>query len=398
MSTKVKNFNLLFMILLMTFTIGQIASIIFVPALPKVTAVFNCTDATIQWSVSSFMFGLAFSQFVYGPFSDKHGRRITLSIGVMIGLVGTVICLLAFSPAMLIIGRLVQGIGLGVGSAMSYVILRDLFVDEELARYGSILGMLAPAFGGIAPILGGYLASFFGWRSIFIFLLAYGFLLWILVTFLLQETKVIDKDKQSNFKDIVNDFRILLSSKVFLGYTLCTLLAYSGFMAFYTLGPYLLAEFGVSTVASGWLLAVSDLAIVVGSAINIMFVVKYGINKMMFIGTALMILAGCLLLISKLFGYVNTPQTVIPVFIFAFGAVLNMCNAFSGALSPFPEVSGTAGGLLSGMQILGGAIGCSIVAILATFDKETVLSGIYIVLGIITFLALKMATGKKQKE
>jgi Bcr/CflA subfamily drug resistance transporter len=397
MTNKIKHFKLFFTILLMFFTIGQISSVIYVPALPKITEAFKCTDAIIQWSVSSFMFGFAFSQFIYGSFSDKYGRRKTLSIGILIGLIGSVVCMLALTPAILIIGRLIQGFGLGVGGAMGYIVLRDLFAGSELARYGSILGMAAPLMVGIAPILGGYLETFFGWRSIFCFILLYGLFIWLAVTFLFQETKVVVKDKQMNMKSVFSDFRMLLSNRIFLGYTLCNLFAYSGFMAFYTIGPYLLAELGVSTIASGWLIALLDVAIIVGSTINIIFVIKFGINKMMFLGIAFMLIAGIIMLTCDLLGYVNAFEIIFPAFIFALGAVLIMCNAFSGAMTPFPEVSGTAGGLLGGLQMLGGAVGCSIVALFTTFDKEILLSSIYIILGIISIIALKMSTAKKIK-
>ena len=382
----------------MFFTIGHISSVIYVPALPKITEAFKCTDAIIQWSVSSFMFGFAISQFIYGSFSDKYGRRMTLSIGIFIGLAGSVACMLAYSPSMLIIGRLVQGFGLGVGGAMGYIVLRDLFAGSELARYGSILGMAAPLMVGIAPILGGYLDTFFGWRSIFCFILLYGLFIWFAVTFLLQETKVIVKGKQMNLKSVFNDFCMLLSNKIFLGYTLCNIFAYTGFMAFYVLGPYLLAELGITTIASGWLIALLDVAIIVGSTINIIFVIKFGINKMMFLGITFMIIAGVIMLTCDLLGYINTLEVILPAFIFALGAVLIMCNAFSGAMTPFPEVSGTAGGLLGGLQMLGGAVGCSIVVLFTTLDKEILLSCIYIILGIISAIALRMAISAKLKE
>jgi len=118
---------------------------------------------------------------------------------------------------------------------------------------------------------------------------------------------------------------------------------------------------------------------------------------MMFLGIAFMLIAGIIMLTCDLLGYVNAFEIIFPAFIFALGAVLIMCNAFSGAMTPFPEVSGTAGGLLGGLQMLGGAVGCSIVALFTTFDKEILLSSIYIILGIISIIALKMSTAKKIK-
>ncbi|MCK4608811.1 MAG: multidrug effflux MFS transporter [Gammaproteobacteria bacterium] len=392
---QINNFKLFFTILLLFFTIGQISSVIYVPALPYITKALRCSDSTIQWTVSIFMLGFAFSQFIYGPFSDNYGRKKTLMIGIFLGLIGSLFCIFTTTPIMLMIGRFIQGFGFGVGGALGYIVLRDLFIDTELARYGSILGMMAPLMVGIAPILGGYLQHLLGWRSIFVFLFVYGFILWVTIIFLFQETKHNVNKRKSSPLNTLNIFKSLLSNKIFLGYTLCNICAYGGFMAFYTLGPFLLTNIGISAVGTGWLVALLDLAIIVGSVVNIIFVRKIGINKMMFIGTMLMIFSGIVMLAADLLHFVNVIEIMLPAFTFALGAILIMCNAFSGAMTPFPEASGAAGGLLGGLQMLGGTLSSAAVAVFTTFDKEILLSSIYLILGVISILALKSLANPK---
>ncbi len=258
--------------------------------------------------------------------------------------------------------------------------------------------MAAPLMVGIAPILGGYLQHFFGWRSVFVFLCVYGAILWFVVVCLFQETKASISSKKISLVSILDNFMLLLRSKTFVGYTLCAVCAYGGFMAFYTLGPFLLAHAGIGPIGIGWLVALLDVGIIVGSIINIIFVQKVGINKMMFVGTFLMLIAGLSMLTADLLHFVNTAEIMIPAFTFALGAILLMCNAFSGAMTPFPEASGAAGGLLGGFQMLGGAVASSVVALFTTFDREILLSSIYIVLGLISILALKFLATKVGKE
>lgn len=374
----------------MFFTIGQIASVIYVPALPNITQSFHCSPAVIQWSIATFMLGFAVSQFIYGPLSDCYGRKKILAVGMFLGLIGSTVCLLSTSPITLILGRFIQGCGFGVGGALAYIVLRDLFTGTELAKFCSILGMAAPLMVGVAPILGGYLQSFFGWRSIFLFLLLYGFFLWLVILFLFPETKHTAAKNKTNLPNILNNFKMLLSHKIFVGYALCNVFAYGGFMAFYTIGPFLLAQAGLSSVGTGWLVALLDGAIIVGSVINIIFVKNLGINKMIFIGLILMILAGLAALTTYVLGTINAAEVIIPAFIFALGAILIMCNAFSGALTPFPEVSGSAGGLAGGLQMLGGTLASSVAALFTTINRELLLASIYITLGILSFVALKV--------
>ena len=94
---------------------------------------------------------------------------------------------------------------------------------------------------------------------------------------------------------------------------------------------------------------------------------------MMFVGTSLMLIAGVSMLISELLGVFNVIEIIMPVFIFALGSILIMCNAFSGAMTPFPKVSGAAGGLLGGLQMLGGTLSSSMVALFTTLDQKILL-------------------------
>ena len=101
-----------------------------------------------------------------------------------IGVIGSIICSISNSPELLIIGRLVQGIGMGVGATLGRAIMRDLFSGSDLAKFGSVLAIGTTLMVGSAPLIGGYFQHYLGWRSVFGFLAIYSAIIWFLVCFL----------------------------------------------------------------------------------------------------------------------------------------------------------------------------------------------------------------------
>ena len=398
-TTKAKiNYKTLFPILLMFFTIGQMTSDMYVPSMPAITSMLHTTTSMIQWSMSAYMLSFSLSQLVYGPLADHYGRKMAILIGVGIGVGGSFICYGAISPGMLIVGRLIQGIGMGAGITLGSTISRDLFSGSKLAKVGSLMGIGTTIVIGSSPILGGYFQHYLGWRSVFGFLSIYTVILWFLVCFLLPETSPDNKPKKLRFKKVFSHYWTLLTSKTFLGYTLCTTFAYAGCLAFYTMSTFLLQEkVGLSPIAYGWSCIVITLAFLIGSIVNVHFVTKVGINFMMFVGTVFMVIAGSSMLIAALLGYMNLFVIVIPAMIYGFGAIFLICNAFAGAVTPFPYIAGAASALFGAMQIGGGFVSTSLIASLK-FSTQEPLAIIYLTIGILAFVALKYAISDKKSK
>lgn len=390
------NYKIFFPILLMFYSIGQITSDMYVPSMPAIVSMFHSTSAMIQWSMSSYMLGFSLSQLVYGPLTDHYGRRLIILLGLAVGVIGTIVCFMAVSPMMLIVGRLIQGIGMGVGITLSGSVMRDLFSGAELARIGSFMSIGATMLIGAGPIFGGYFQHYLGWRSVFGFLIIYSLIVWFLICFFLPETSSEDKPPRLSFKKLFSHFRKILTTKAFLGNVLCTTSAYAGCLAFYTMSTFLLQEkVGLTAVAYGWSCIVIVLAFLVGSMINARYVTKVGINFMMLLGAGFIVIAGSFMLVAALLGYMNIFVIVIPAMIYGFGAIFLMSNAFAGALTPFPYIPGAANALYGSIQIGGGFIATSIIASFK-FNSQEPLAIIYLVIGVLAFVALKQLVMKEK--
>src|SRR5207302_6707653 len=138
-----------------------------VPALPLLVVVFDDGAAEVQLVLSLYLAGIAAGQLVYGPASDRFGRRPVLLTGLAMFLAGTALCGVAWSLAALIAGRVLQALGACAGIVLSRAIIRDVY-DREAAARGLALVMMAMSLApGISPAVGAYLAEWFGWRANF---------------------------------------------------------------------------------------------------------------------------------------------------------------------------------------------------------------------------------------
>lgn len=155
---------------------GPVALNIYLPALPEVQRAFGATVPEVQLSLTTGLLVFAAGLLIYGPLSDRFGRRPVVLSGLGIFLLGTLLCLTAPTLEWLIAGRAVQSLGMAAGLTVARAIVSDLYPRESMARMIAYLTMAMVIGPTISPSIGGVLVVQFGWRSVFIFLLAAGLL------------------------------------------------------------------------------------------------------------------------------------------------------------------------------------------------------------------------------
>jgi len=247
---------LLMFILLLLGCFPQIASDIYAPALSVIASDMMVHVNLVQMSMAVFMFGFAFSQLIYGPISEGFGRRPIMLVGLLIALVGTVICLMAPNIDVLIAGRLVQGLGAG-SSTLFRSIMRDSFEGDEMSKYGSYLMIFVTFAIPAAPIVGAYISEHLGWRHIFTFLIIYAIAAIFICYFLFVETSKHHHRDRLKFSFVFETYKHLITNKLFLGYTLAVLLTYGAFFSWMIVLPVLFVkELGLSQITFGWVMFV----------------------------------------------------------------------------------------------------------------------------------------------
>lgn len=370
---------LLFIILLIA-SLGQVSSDLYLPSLPSMAIYFNINSHFIQFTVAVYMIGFCLSQLVYGPWSDAVGRRVPLLTGLVINLAGGLICWLAPNIYFLLLGRLLQGLGVGAANALARPILRDLFEKEKLAIYNSYLALSSVLILSLAPLLGGYIQYYAGWRYNFLFLSMYGFFTLCLVFSKITETSQHHHKDNFKLKVLFKNAKSLLTNKVFMRFSLCALLTYAGILAWLTATPIILQEkMGLNAMQFGWLYIFTGFGFALGAILNINLVAHLGMHKMMQWGLYCQSFAGGFMLFFYLLGYFNVYVIVVPIIIFMMGTSMLFPNASASALTPFPKIAGMAGTLFGFMQILGGAISSSMISLLPN-DNQFPLAIAFIVI------------------
>jgi len=201
--------------------VGQTGMSLLLPALPAMQQDLHVSSQMTQWLVSAYLLGFGPSQLFYGPLSDMYGRRPVLLAGLMITFSGILLCLFAHDSATLIIlGRVLQGIGAGCTSVIARVSLRDRYEGAHLRQAMAYFGIVMAFVPTITPLAGGYLTTHFSWISIFFTMAGYLGLLWVLLFYRFEETHAPEPaEDRAQVADFVHQYWLLLKSDHFRCYS-----------------------------------------------------------------------------------------------------------------------------------------------------------------------------------
>ncbi len=302
----------------------------------------------------------AVMQFLFGPvmgnLSDRFGRRPVLIGGFLLYIAGSVVSLFVMSIEQLILARLLQAVGGGASVVLARAIVRDLFEGAEagqmLAKMAAIMG-LVPA---LAPMLGGVVQDFYGWKANFIAMALFGVVLLGIVATSLGETLPPARRQSAAPIAILRNYRRLLADMRFLKYLAVACVCFSGLFAFISGSSFVLqGRYGLSPVVYGLCFGAMAGGYVAGSLSGSRLVRRFGIDGTLRAGGFAAALGG-LLMLGGLMSSVSALAIVMPIVIYGFAVGLTMPQAMAGALTPFPEMAGTASSLLGFLQAMAGAI------------------------------------------
>jgi len=348
----------LFFSITLAICLTQFASEIYAPAMPAMGHDLGVGIDAIQWTISIYMWGVALCQLIYGPISEGIGRKKTILFGLLLFLGGTVLSRFAPSIQGLLWGRLIQGLGAAATAALWRSVFRDIFKGDDLAKYSAYLCSIVVFIVPAAPVLGGYLSTYFGWRSCFTFMIFYALLALLIILLSFQETSQHHHREKLKIRFAVSQYKTLLSSPQFMIPAAACCLTYGAFFAWFVTGPILLIkQIGISPVFFGWLTFFSSgITYFLASILNGRKIKSWGSSKMLALGWGLMIVSSVVILLSQLIFGLTFWGLALPVIFFFFGSALIWPNVFASAFTPFGHIAGYAGALYGFMQLGGGAL------------------------------------------
>lgn len=361
--------RLLFIVsVLLIFPLAQIAIDIYLPSLPNMGLYFFTTNQELQLSLTVYIFALGISQLLYGPFSDKYGRKFVLLFGMFISLIGTFCCLYSHSINELLISRVIQGIGMGSCFVVGSAILGDTFEGKRLAQMVTASTTIYALSPLLIPVLGGYLEYLAGWKLNFIFILLFTLLLVIMIVLFIPETNK-NKDCTINLKKSFTVYKQMLITPKFIGYILCSISGYGINIAFNVLGPYLLQKtYNLSIIESGYVLLLVGLSYCIGTVLNQKLLMWFSVNKSLFIGILLMLFFSCFMVFLS---FLNVTSFIVVIALICSTIVSTgfiFSNCFTKSLESFPESLGTASALFGSGGLIGVAFISWIVSFIQRYD------------------------------
>ncbi|MFD1624026.1 multidrug effflux MFS transporter [Azospirillum griseum] len=336
---------------------GPLSTDLYLPSLPTLVRVFDTDIAMVQLTLSTFLIGFAVSQLIYGPMSDRFGRRPTLLVGIAVYLVASAVCALATSVEGLIAARFFQALGACCGPVVGRAVVRDVFGRDRAATvlaYMSMAMTLAPAVG---PVLGGALMELFGWRSNFILLTGFAVVILVAVWSLLAETNTTRDHEALNPGRMLANYALLLRNRRFIGYVLVVACSYSGIFAFISGSSFLLiGQMHLSPAQYGMSFATVVLGYTLGSLVAGKLSHRWGGARMIRTGTLVSLAGGALGVGLAAAGVLQIASVVAPVFLFILGVGLTLPNATANAVGPYPTMAGLASSLLGFVQMTVAAV------------------------------------------
>jgi DHA1 family bicyclomycin/chloramphenicol resistance-like MFS transporter len=340
-------------ILAMLTALGPLSTDFYLPSLPQIVEVMNTTVSGAQATLSSFLFGFAGGQIIWGPLSDRLGRKPVLLTGLSLFLLATLACSLAPSIEALTAARAVQALGASGPIVLGRAMVRDLYdgprAGRELARMGMIMG-LVPA---VAPVIGGILQDLYGWRSTFIASLVFALGMAAAIVLVMPETLRTRSPEKLSLLAIVRGFGVLLQNRSYRVYVGLTALAYAGLFAFISGSSFvLIGIYGLSPRDYGLSFGFGVLGFLLGTIIAQRLVGKRGMDGVIALGVGCLAAGGLIMLVALASGIGGAFGVVIPWAIYAAGVGLTMPQAQASAMMPFPDRAGAASSFSGLCQML----------------------------------------------
>jgi MFS transporter, DHA1 family, multidrug resistance protein len=336
---------------------GLLAMTICLPSMQEWAAIFDSSQAAVQLTFSGYVVANGVLQLLYGPLSDRLGRKKILMAGLVVAFIGSVLAMVAPDLPTLIAARMLQGGGAAAGMVVGRAMVQDIFQGPERTRVMAYVGMAMGLCPPLATVIGGQLHVQLGWRSNFglIALMAVG--LFIAAWRGLPSHQKATTVQPHWLKAMGTSYARLGREPAFVLYVVVLSMVTSTFYAFLAGAPIVLGSYGVGPGGVGFYIMFGPLSYIVGNFLTSHMVQRQGERFMMRLGQGVT-LSGIVIMLSLALAGVNTPLAfALPMMLLGMGNGFLVPPALAGTVSLLPALAGSAAAVAGLMQQLLGAAG-----------------------------------------
>ena len=359
-------------------TLGPMGIDMYLPSIPTMANALSSNEGAVQLSLMTFFVGLMLGQLIYGPLSDKYGRKPLIYTGLAVFIMASIGCALAQTVQQLQWIRFIQGLGGSIGMVIAFAIIKDQFHGPMMGKMMSMVLAILGLSPVAAPLIGDALQHLGSWRTIFVFLAIYGMVVMLLVWRLLPETRDLQQRQNFQLNQTLQHYARIVKDPTFIVYALTLCIAQAGFFAYIAgSSTVFISEYQLSSTQFSLLFAVNAFGLIAAAILNPKLHEKFGIlNAYKIINSAYFVVIAILLLCLWL-GINHLSVICIGLFIAIALLGFIMPTGSQLALMNQHQHAGTASALLGSLQFCFGAIITTITGACAVFGGFGLISIIF---------------------
>jgi len=331
--------------------VGPLTTDMYLPSLPDIARQLAASPAQVQLTISAYLIGFAVGQIVYGPISDRHGRKSVLLGAIALYCAASLACALSRSIEMLIAARFAQALGGSGGIVLSRAMVRDLYSGARAGRELSVIGAVMALAPVLAPVAGGALQTGFGWRFVFFALVAAGAAGVGVIWLLLPETLTQRAADPVSVASMAKSYRVVARSPAYLAYLGLCAASYAGLFAWISAASFVLQDlYGLSPFVFGVAFAFGSVGYMTGSMLSARLTHRFGLDGVLGLGGCAVAAGGLAMVAAVALGLASAASLIVPIAIYLAGLGMVLPQSIAGAMTPFPERAGAASSLLGFVQ------------------------------------------------
>ncbi|CAN1543522.1 ProP Permeases of the major facilitator superfamily [Rhabdaerophilaceae bacterium] len=336
--------------------VGPLTLNILVPSMPGMAESLRAPKESVQLTLSLYLMGMAASQLVLGSLADRFGRRPVVVLALITYVAASLAAFLAPTVEWLILARILQSFGGTAGLTLARTMIRDLHgrnTSASMIGYVTMALMVAPM---VAPLLGGLIDDFFGWRAIMIFCAILGTVAFLIAALSLPETRPVSF-VVATWGDIGRRSGMLLRNARFMGFLGTGAFCSSIYFVFIGTAPHLMIDvLKLPKLQYGlWFVAIA-LAFMCGNYMSGRFAERVGVEHLIYRGNVISVVGAVIMLATSLFGQLSPVTLFLPIMLTSFAAGLVLPSAAAGGIGIDPQAAGASSGLLGFSQMGLGAL------------------------------------------